>query len=413
MSILPLMATVPPLRDLLSNPFTPGYGALPRVFAGRESEFRDLEVMAARTRAGIYEQARRVQGIRGIGKTVLLGEYEQWASDSGLWVTSLTVAPGAGFVGRLVGELGRTIAAHSPTDRRVLAVLRVLTAVGLRYGGEAWHLEYRGRPVTPDAARTTGDTQEDLRRLLVDAALLARDRGTGLVLLLDEAQNADTAELAPLLYALQDAQKHVLTERDTASGRTLRSSPPLAVVLAGLPNMPDAIARAAATFMSRSRPIELGPLPESAVRKALPEFTRPHGVDWDGFALDRIAELIDGYPYFLHVYGYHAWASGDGPVITPDDIDRAAMLAVPTITAFYQERLGRLSALQRRVVDAVAGLPAGSRTADRIAAELGRGGSATIGSTLRRLVDAGILLRQGRGVYDLALPGLDRHLDRP
>ncbi|MBA2576520.1 MAG: hypothetical protein H0V05_07725 [Euzebyaceae bacterium] len=100
-------------------------------------------------------------------------------------------------------------------------------------------------------------------------------------------------------------------------------------------------------------------------------------------------------------------------MITPDDIDRAAMLAVPTITAFYQERLGRLSALQRRVVDAVAGLPAGSRTADRIAAELGRGGSATIGSTLRRLVDAGILLRQGRGVYDLALPGLDRHLDRP
>lgn len=114
------MATVPPLRDLLSNPFKAGYGALPRVFAGREPEFRDLEVMAARTRAGIYEQARRVQGIRGIGKTVLLGEYEQWASDSGLWVTSLTVAPGAGFAGRAMGSTAPTRsprAAPSPSWR--------------------------------------------------------------------------------------------------------------------------------------------------------------------------------------------------------------------------------------------------------------------------------------------------------
>lgn len=399
------------MRDPLSNPFTPGYGALPRVFAGREVEFRDLEVMAERSRAGIYEQARRVQGVRGIGKTVLLGEFEQWAVDGGWWVTSVSVAPGAGLIGRLARSLAATLVEHSVDERvgrSVVAVLRVLAAVGLRYGAADWHLEYRGRPVEPGAAVATGDPQEDLRRLLVEVALLARERGTGLVLLVDEAQNTPTADLGPLLYGLQDAQKHVLTTTDRLSGRTLRTTPPLAVVLAGLPNLPDVIARAAATFMSRSKPVALGALPDAAVRQALPEFTGPAGVEWDGDALDRMLALVEGYPYFLHVFGYHAWQAGDGPVITVDEVERGAVSARPTIAAFYDERLTRLTALQRRVVDAVAELPPGQRSAERIAALLGRGGSETLGSTLRRLVDAGILLRPGRGTYDLALPGLDR-----
>lgn len=404
------------MRDPVANPFTPGYGALPRVFAGRETEFRDLEVMATRTRAGIYEQARRVQGIRGIGKTVLLGEYEQWALDGGWWVTSVSVAPGAGLVTRLVRGLADTVLARSRAERvshTVLAVLRVLAAAGLRYGGTDWHLEYRGRPVEPGPGRVSGDPQEDLRRLLVEVALLARDHGTGFVLLVDEAQNARTSDLAPLLYALQEAQGQTLTATDPVSGRRSRSTPPIAVVLAGLPNLPDTIARAAATFMSRSRPVELRPLSDAAVREALPAFTQPGGVDWDGAALDLMVDLTAGYPYFLHVFGYHSWTAGAGTVITEADVQRAEVAAAPTLGAFYDERLDRLTALQRAVVDAVATLSDDARHADRIADRIGRGGSQAIGSTLRRLVDSGILVRAGRGSYELALPGLDRHVRGP
>lgn len=400
------------MRDDLTNPFTPGYGALPRVFAGREAEFRDLEVMAVRTRGGVYEQARRVQGIRGIGKTVLLGEFEQWATDGGWWVTSLTVAPGAGLVGRLARSLAATIAARSPGERAaraVLDVLRAIAAVGLRYGGQDWHLEYRGRRVEP-APAATGDPQEDLRRLLVDAALLARSHGAGLVLLLDEAQNAPTAELAPLLYALQDAQKHVITEQDPVSGRVSRSTPPLAVVLAGLPNLPDALARAAATFMARSKPVVLGPLPEPAVRQALPDFTVPLGVTWEADALDAMVKAVGGYPYFLHVYGSTVWSAGDGPVIAEQDVRRGAAAARPLLSAFYDERLDRLSGLQREALEALARLAPGERSGERVAELLGRRGSESVGSTMRRLIEGGLVVRVGRGAYEVAIPGLAEHL---
>lgn len=209
---------------------------------------------------------------------------------------------------------------------------------------------------------------------------------------------------------LQDAQKYALTDTDPVSGGTSRTTPPLAVVLAGLPNLPDALARAAATFMSRSKPVILGPLPEPAVRQALPEFTEPLGVAWDADALDAMVELIAGYPYFLHVYGSAVWSSGQGDVIGPVDVRRGALAAQPTLAAFYDERLDRLSALQREALVAVARLDPGFRTGERVAEQLGRRGSESVGSTMRRLVDSGLLMRVGRGTYDLAIPGLAEHL---
>jgi hypothetical protein len=36
------------------------------------------------------------------------------------------------------------------------------------------------------------------------------------------------------------------------------------------------------------------------------------GVGIEPDALDRLVALIGGYPYFLHLYGKHAWLAGDG-----------------------------------------------------------------------------------------------------
>ena len=72
-------------RDVGRNPFTPGFGNLPRVFAGRKPEFADLDTMVERVSKGIYEQARMVTGDRGMGKTALLREFEQEQLELGRW----------------------------------------------------------------------------------------------------------------------------------------------------------------------------------------------------------------------------------------------------------------------------------------------------------------------------------------
>lgn len=408
------MATDTSRRTAEANPFTPGYGALPHVFAGREPEFRDLQVMAERVRRGTYEQARHVTGVRGIGKTALLGELTEWAVDGGWWVVGADIAPAMQLLPVLAHRVGRLVHERAGAGERLAAgalrVLRLVSAFAGRYGGDDWHVEYRGAVVEPDRSSLTGDAGADLQALLDRACRLAAEAGTALLLVLDEVQNAGRADLGRLLYALQETQRTAVTERDARSGVRLRRSLPLGVVLAGLPSLPAAMRAASATFMSRSRAVRLGPLPDGAIYEAVPAFTEPLGVRWDADALQAIVDLAEGYPYFLHVYGYHAWLAGRSAVITAAQVERGAAAAGPMVAAFYDERLEELTDLQRAVLRAVAALPSGERTSARIARALGHERSSSIGSTLERLLDRGMLARTGRGRYDLQIPGLEHHV---
>lgn len=400
-------------RDPVRNPFTPGYGALPSVFAGREPEFRDLEIMTQRIQQGIYEQARHVVGVRGIGKTVLLAEYAHESQAKGLIVVQLSVAPAMNLLPALAHRLATALAAHRSTGERMaetsLAVLRILGAFAVRYGAGQWTLEFKGKLVEPSGS-LSGDPGTDLRDLLLAIADTAEERGTALLLLLDEVQSAPRTELGTLLYALQEAQGTIRTRTDPISGRELRRSASLGVVLAGLPSLPAAMREASATFMSRSKAVRLSPLSDAAIIEALPSFTSPLDVAWAPDAVSRIIEVVGGYPYFLHVYGYHAWNAGGGDMITESDVARGMEAASAMVNAFYDERLQSLTDVQRRTLLAIAELEDGARRTGMIATAMGYGQSAAVSSTLERLLGHGLIGRTGRGHYELLIPGLDEHL---
>lgn len=397
----------------MDNPFTPGYGNLPRVFAGREAEFADLELMGERVRRRVYEQARQVTGVRGIGKTALLREYGQWGREQGMWVVEVTAVPGQALLARLGRELAEVVVAVDLAGRiadKAADVLRFAAGVALRYGQSQWHVEYRGNDV--GAVDVSGDPGQDVERVLGEVVELAAMRGTAVLLLIDEVQNADPGPLGALLYALQAVQGQSEIVHDSASGRRDRLDAPLAVVLSGLPSLPAVIRRARATFMTRSRPVVMAPLADSAVREALPAFTAPYDVTWDAEALAAAITVIAGYPYFMHVYGFHIFNAGSGQVIRADDVSAGQAAAAPMVEGFYTERLEELTALQRQAVEALASLPSNDRSPQALAQALGRHSGPQIGSTVEALVAKGLIRRVGRGDLGLQLPGLDTYLNR-
>lgn len=390
-------------RTPRDNPFTPGFGNLPRVFAGRRAEFADLDLMVERLLDGTYEQARMVTADRGFGKTSLLREFEQEQRELGRWVVRAAATRGDAVVGRLCRQLADLLA-----DRDLAAAmshglrdaLARLSGVEIGPGGVSVDLE---RVVEVDRGA-------DLARLLEGGARLARAHGTVLLVLVDEAQNIGIDAIGDLFYAVQEVQGMVVESRDEISGALRRDSLPLGVVVAGLPGLVERLRRAGSTFGERSRPMRLRALSAADLREGLRALVREGGVDIDADALHRLAEASGGYPYFLHVYGQQVFNAGTTDVITLDQVEQGVAAADPLVADFHDQRLRELGERQREYLRAAAGLAPGQRTTRGIAAAMGMASSA-LGSTQQALVERHGLLRvdpDGRLVF--TLPGLDDHL---
>jgi hypothetical protein len=74
------------------NPFRPGVGTRPLYLAGRDAPIRRYRAML---KAAPEQPANmRLTGLRGVGKTVLLGEFERVARVDGWVPASLEFMPG-------------------------------------------------------------------------------------------------------------------------------------------------------------------------------------------------------------------------------------------------------------------------------------------------------------------------------
>jgi hypothetical protein len=394
------------LRDAGNNPFTPGYGIIPAVFAGRQAEFADFEgVVLRRVAQGTYEPARMLTGDRGMGKTALLKQFEAEAAEAGHWVVRVSAVRGDAalpdVVEALVDELSARDVAVKFSREAKQALKRV---AGLTVGPT-------GVTVMDPAPKkgTSGRWHKDLTVILTDAGRLAREAGVALLILLDEAQNIDRAAMGALFHAFQESQSTTVTERHPTGAR-VRQHLPLAVYVAGLPGLTALLRAAGTTFGERARHVSLPPLSDNDVAEALRAFAETRGVGVDADAIDRFCALVGGYPYFLHVVSSQVWVAGDGPVVTVEDVEAGWMMAAPTIELFYEERLRDLTDNQRRYLVAAAELHVSERTSGAVAEALGERTEA-LGSTQQALIDThGLLRRAGRGRIAFTLPGMDRHL---
>ena len=65
------------------NPYSMGAGNPPPALTGRESQERQFKTLLARLGSGLSDRSMIVSGLSGVGKTVLLLEFESIAKDAG------------------------------------------------------------------------------------------------------------------------------------------------------------------------------------------------------------------------------------------------------------------------------------------------------------------------------------------
>src|SRR5919206_946579 len=205
------------------NPYTPGAGRKPPMLAGRDPDLENVQALVERLNAGGYERSLVYSGLRGVGKTVLLMEFDVLASEAG-WATTDVQEVGsqpdfrvtfARMAARLLREMSRKHRIKSRVERALSVVkafsIAVPGAVQLKLDVEA-----------ASGIADSGDPEQDLSELLLEIGEVAQAAQAGALFLIDEMHNLDTQGLASICIAFQAISRRGL---------------PVALAGAGLPDL--------------------------------------------------------------------------------------------------------------------------------------------------------------------------------
>jgi hypothetical protein len=385
--------------DPVRNPFAPGAGQRPPELAGREREVDAFEVVLERVARGRPERSLMLIGLRGVGKTVLLGELRSMANRRGWGAGKVEARPEAGLRRPVSAALHRAIrdlAVRHRAPERVDDVLAVLKAFALRSNSDNAKLKDRWQPGIDVPAATgradSGDIEIDLVELFTDVAELAGDVSTGVALLIDELQDVGPDDVSALCAACHELSQSGL---------------PLVVVGAGLPHVPTVLSASKSYSERLFRYTRIDRLDRDQADFAVTAPIEREDAGIAPEALEALYQSSGGYPYFVQAYGKAAWDAAPSDPITADDVRVAAPEAEAELAVgFFGSRYERATPSEREYLRAMAELTQGkdvpTGTSD-LASHLGRKPS-SLSPARDSLIKKGLVYSAERGQIAFTVP---------
>jgi hypothetical protein len=385
--------------DPRRNPFAPGAGSRPPELAGREAILEDVAVALDRIRNGRHAQSTILTGLRGVGKTVLLNEMRRTAEGEGIQCVPIEAPEGHSLPAMLVPalrtallRLDRGQAAMTVAKRGLGALARFVKAFKLSYGELEASFDFGEEGVADN-----GELEPDLTDLVDLAGAAAAERGTALVLFIDELQYVPERELAALITALHRARQN---ER------------PITLVGAGLPQLTGQMGRAKSYAERLFRFVSIGRLDEAAATAAVAHPIEAEECAIKQEAVDRILEVTRGYPYFLQEWGKQSWDAAEQCPITAGDVELAHPAALAALDdSFFRVRFDRTTPSEKRYLRAMAELGEGPCSSTAIADLLGRKAS-SLGPVRASLIAKGMIYTPGYGETAFTVPLFDEFMRR-
>jgi hypothetical protein len=370
------------------NPYTPDSGVRPPALTGRDAELARLASIVSQLTSGGTERHVLITGLRGVGKTVLLNEFEVFCQEAG-WPGETKEVGRSTSLATLVGRTARKALLQMSARKRAGDLLRralgALKAFEISTGDMSFKLDVSAAIGIADS----GDLVEDLRDLLVAVGEAAKESGLGFALILDEIQNLRREDYEALIMALHRAKQRRL---------------PVAFVGAGLPLIPSLTAEAKSYAERMFVYAAIGELSEPAARDALVQPAEQQGVSWSEEGIAEVMAYTEGYPYFIQEYGRRAWSLNTGKRITLKDTRAAKLLVEADLDeSFFEGRLGRLTDTERAYLRAIATLGDGPQESSQVAKLLKR--KATSLSPVRdELMRNAVIYSPRRGQVDFTVP---------
>ena len=253
------------------NPFTPGHGAIPPEYVGREAEQTELLTRLAALKQGISPSDNVIIcAPRGNGKTTLLN----WFTD------------------RIRARESRHFHVIETTPDKIRTIKYLADAIALpgwlarlqEVTGLKASYTYHGLQIEGDT-RSDGDEHAAVTALTKELTRRCRDKPT--LLIIDEAHNLEPEVGRTLLNTCQDTAKNA----------------PFQLILAGTPGLHHHLSSVKATFWERGHKIYPDLLAPADTFKALVKPLEQYDITFSEPTLQDIIDDSQGYPYFIQLWG--------------------------------------------------------------------------------------------------------------
>jgi AAA ATPase domain len=384
----------------IRNPYAPGAGTPPPELAGRDELREKVRIAIGRIRIGNPAKSVVLVGLRGVGKTVLLDQMRRDSEVEGVYTLKLEAPEDRSLPGLLAPALRLTLLklstvaqAKDYATRGLRALAGFAKALKVKFQDIEVGLDLEPEPGLAD----NGDLEADLAALMEQVGLAARSADTAVVLFIDELQYVREPQLAALITALH---------------RCAQAKLPITLIGAGLPQL---LARTAEAKSYAERLFDfpmVGPLSRLEAAQAIVKPARDHGVEFEPQAIDEIYKDTQGYPFFLQMWGKHAWDVAAQSPITRDDVVRATPITVASLDeSFFKSRFDRCTPAERRYLRAMASLGPGPHRSGDIANALGRSVN-TLGPMRASLINKGMVWSPSHGDTAFTVPLFDEFMQR-
>ncbi len=346
--------------DRHSNPYTPGAGAKPPVLVGRDAELEDFRVAFERLGSGQFARSFVLDGLRGVGKTVLLNEADVLARERG-WISSGVVECNEDdelplLMARLSHRALRRLSMTrrvSGAVKRALGVLRAFTFAMDEAGSWRFNIDVEAVVGVADS----GDPEADIVELLAEVGAASAQHGSGAAFFLDEMQFLGKRSLALLATAM-----HGISQQNA----------PVLLLGAGLPQLPLMLKKAKPYTERLFEYRTVQGLPRASAATALTVPAQRLGASFDQAALELILDHSQGYPHFLQQWGETIWKEAESPTITLRDARVAEELVNDELDRrFFRDRYEKATEAEAIYMAAMADLGDGPRASSEIATHMG------------------------------------------
>jgi hypothetical protein len=355
--------------------FQPTFGNRPEQYIGRDGVIENF-MEGLREPIGSRNRCTLFLGQRGMGKTALLLELSDRASQAGFVVARVTAHEG--MPAAIIEQFQLNGSQYFDDEKRKVTGVTA-GMLGFTFGltfSEAAERQYGFR---------------SKMSLLCDKLA---EKGKGVLILIDEVRtSAAMREVASAYQELVGDRKNI------------------AIAMAGLPHAVSSVLNdSVLTFLNRATKVELGLISTNQIRAYYERAFKSIGIRASVDMIDRAASSTRGFPYLMQLIGYYViqYAS-QGGVLTNSIMDRVETAAMGDLEDnVFKPILAPLSDNDRIFLKALARCGETATTA-KLQEALGAKGPA-IQPYRKRLIEVGIIEAPRRGELVFAVPYLAEYL---